>query len=48
MSYVIKWKLHNSEEVHCSPKNFDLKRAEYLVKVANEHFKRAHHWMETL
>jgi hypothetical protein len=46
--YIIRWKLHHGVETHCSPRKFTLKRAEYLVRVANEHFKEAHHWMEAV
>lgn len=41
--YFIEWHINGSKAPIFSPNSFPLDRAEELVKIANEHFKRAEH-----
>ena len=44
--FIIKWRLHDSNDIHVSEKSFTEERANELVAIANKHFERAFHWKE--
>ena len=44
--YIVKWRVKGSDKTYESPFLYTKEEAEHKVEYANEHFTRAHHWME--